>query len=220
MTVNRVGLSIVAMLLAETAAARESCKIENAGPADEWRFVQVCDVDRGQIVLGQAIKDGDSKEVTVSGERIRVDHKFPGWTTYATRPVVTCKGGNTISLARPSRYRFIVNWYSARPSIQLVESPWCVGAISRVRVPAAAAVGGGGHVRRQDHRAVRAGLRRRWRRRRRRGGGGGGGGGSWGQKLKIRLLGRLCDLILPSTSKPQSSGPHMYSESSLNSVWK
>jgi len=96
MTVNRVGLSIVAILLAESSAVAESCKIENAGPPDEWRFVQVYDVDRGQIVLGQAIKSGDKKEVSVSGEKVRVDHKFPGWTTYATGPVLICKGGNTI----------------------------------------------------------------------------------------------------------------------------
>ena len=96
MTAKHMGLAIIAMLLAESAAVAENCKIENGGPPDEWRFVQVFDVDRGQIVLGQAIKSGESKEVTVSGERVRVDHKFPGWTTYATGPVLTCKGGNTI----------------------------------------------------------------------------------------------------------------------------
>ena len=96
MTVGQTGFMLVAMLLAESAAFAGSCKIENSGPPDEWRFVQIYDVDRGQIVLGRAIKSGDSKEVTVSGERVRVDHKLPGGTQYATGPVVICKGGNTI----------------------------------------------------------------------------------------------------------------------------
>lgn len=96
MTIRHMGLAVAAMLLAESAAVAENCKIENGGPPDEWRFVQVFDVDRGQIVLGKAIKSGDSKEVTVTGERIRVDHKLPGGTQFATGPVVVCKGGNTI----------------------------------------------------------------------------------------------------------------------------
>jgi len=96
MTGKHMGFTLVAMVLAESAAVAESCKIENGGPPDEWRFVQVYDVDRGQIVLGKAIKSGDSKEVTVSGQRVRVDHKLPGGTAYATGPVVICKGGNSI----------------------------------------------------------------------------------------------------------------------------
>ena len=96
MTARRLAFAAFALALLETAAVAGSCKVENAGPADEWRFVHGHDVDRGEIVLSKAIKSGDSKPVTVSGERVRVDHKTPGGTRYLTGPVAICKDCNAV----------------------------------------------------------------------------------------------------------------------------
>ena len=93
---KHIAFSVAALLLVDSAAIAATCKVQNAGPPDQWRFVHVYDVDRGKIVLRQAIKSGDSKEVTVSGDRVRVDHRLAGSTQYATGPIAQCNEGATI----------------------------------------------------------------------------------------------------------------------------
>ncbi len=96
MAIRHIPVSVAALLLVDSAAIAATCQIQNAGPPNQWRFVHVYDVDRGKIVLQQAIKSGDSKEVAVSGDQVRVDHKLAGSTQYTTGAVATCKDGATI----------------------------------------------------------------------------------------------------------------------------
>jgi hypothetical protein len=90
-------LAALLALLGESPALAESCKVRNGRSAGNWIFVQVYDVDKGQVVLRQAINGGDSKDVTVSGHRARVDQKPAGHRNYKAGAVAACKGGNTIS---------------------------------------------------------------------------------------------------------------------------
>jgi hypothetical protein len=88
---------LVALLLG-TSAGAETCHIQVTGAAGDWKFVHVYDVAKGTIVMRQAIKVGETKQVTVSGSRVRVDWKFAGHRSYTTGAVKTCKGGNTIEI--------------------------------------------------------------------------------------------------------------------------
>ena len=88
--------AIIAASLVGHEARAESCKVESASQPDQWKFIRVYDADTGKIVYQQAINGGDSKPVTVSGERVRVDYKLPGHTVYQTGTVAACKGGNTV----------------------------------------------------------------------------------------------------------------------------
>jgi hypothetical protein len=87
--------AIAAILVAHEARA-ESCKVESTSPPGQWKFIRAFDADTGKVVYQQAINGGDSKPVTVSGERVRVDYKLPGHTVYQTGTVAPCKGGNTV----------------------------------------------------------------------------------------------------------------------------
>jgi hypothetical protein len=91
-----IALVGLAGLLIEAQALAETCNVQVTGPADQWKFVHVYDVATGEIVLRQAIKSGESKPVTVSGDKVRVDWKLPGYQKYRTGPVVECKSGNTV----------------------------------------------------------------------------------------------------------------------------
>jgi hypothetical protein len=92
-----IGLVAAIALLGESAALAETCKVRNHRAPGDWVFVHVHDADTGQIVLRQAINGGDSKNVTVSGHRARVDQKPAGYRQYKTGSIAVCKGGNTIS---------------------------------------------------------------------------------------------------------------------------
>ena len=96
MTKKHAILVIVAALFAERNAIAGTCNVRSSAPVDRWRFVQVYDVDRNEVVLRQAVKGGDSKPVTVSGERIRVAYKLPGATRYKPGVEALCKEGSTI----------------------------------------------------------------------------------------------------------------------------
>ena len=96
MTKKYATLVIVAASFVEQSAIAATCNVKSSGPADRWRFVQVYDVDRNEVVLRQAVKGGDSKPVTVSGERIRVAYKLPGATRYNPGLEALCKEGSTI----------------------------------------------------------------------------------------------------------------------------
>jgi len=92
-----IGLFAAVALLGENAASAETCKVRNHRAPGDWTFVHVYDVDTGHVVLRQAINGGDSKEVTVSGHRARVDQKPAGHRQYKTGAIAVCKGGNTVS---------------------------------------------------------------------------------------------------------------------------
>jgi len=92
-----IGLFALAALVAESPALADSCKVRNGRSPGSWIFVQVYDADTGHVVLRQAINGGDSKEVTVSGHRARVDQKPAGHRNYDTGAVAVCKRGGTIT---------------------------------------------------------------------------------------------------------------------------
>jgi hypothetical protein len=96
MTIQQLFASVLAAALLEGAAFAGTCSVQNSAAPGDWRFVHVYDVKKSEIVLRQAINGGDSKEVTVSGNKIRVDHKRAGNRNYATGPVTACKDGNTV----------------------------------------------------------------------------------------------------------------------------
>ena len=89
-------LIAVAALLGERPAHGESCTLQSASPPGQWKFVRAYDPETGSIVLQQAVNGGDSKPVTVSGERVKVEYKLPGQTRYQPAVVSPCKGGNTV----------------------------------------------------------------------------------------------------------------------------
>jgi hypothetical protein len=93
-----LALASVGAMLVESAALAETCMIEITGPSGQWKFVHVYDAATGTVVLRQAIKAGDSRPVTVSGDRVRVDWKFPGYVDYVPGAVSQCKDGNRIKV--------------------------------------------------------------------------------------------------------------------------
>jgi hypothetical protein len=97
MNIKPLALAGLAFLFIEAQALAETCNVQVTGPEGQWKFVHVYDVATGEIVLRQAIKSGDSKPVTVSGDKVRVDWKLPGYTDYRTGAVLPCKGGNTVT---------------------------------------------------------------------------------------------------------------------------
>ena len=96
MTRQQVLIGIAAASILEGAAVAGTCKVQSWAAAGDWRFVDVYDVTKSEIVLRQAINGGDSKDVTVTGDRIRVNHKRSGNRNYAAGPVADCKNGNTV----------------------------------------------------------------------------------------------------------------------------
>jgi hypothetical protein len=88
--------AMIAAILVGYEAHAESCKVESASPAGQWKFIRAYDADTGKVVFQQALNGGDSRPVTVSGERVRVDYKLPGHTVYQTGAVAPCKGGNSV----------------------------------------------------------------------------------------------------------------------------
>ena len=96
MTRKHLFAAVVVASLLEGTAAAGTCKVQNTAAPGQWRFVHVYDVKKSEIVLRQAINGGDSKEVTVSGERVRVNHKHPGGKTYTAGAIAICKNGNTV----------------------------------------------------------------------------------------------------------------------------
>ena len=96
MTKHILAFAVTAAALLEGGAFAGTCKVQNAAKPGDWRFVHVYDVKKSEIVLRQAINGGDSKEVTVSGERVRVNHKRPGSKAYAAGAIAICKNGNTV----------------------------------------------------------------------------------------------------------------------------
>ena len=96
MTLKHLALAGIAVLLVESEALAESYKIQSTNPPGQWKFVRVYDPDTGSIVLGKSINGGDSKTVTVSGERVKIESKLPGHTDYQGAFLAPCKYGNTI----------------------------------------------------------------------------------------------------------------------------
>jgi hypothetical protein len=89
----------LAVLSAAGIDAQQTCNIENgSSPAGEWKFVRAYDAVTGEVVLRQAIKAGDSKSVTVSGEEVRLEYKLAGDKDYHSAQTTQCKGGNTIRI--------------------------------------------------------------------------------------------------------------------------
>ena len=94
-------LACIALAAFATAGndAEETCTIENASsPAGEWKFVRAYDSVNGEVVLRQAIKSGESRSVTVSGNAVRVEYKLAGDKDYHSAQTAQCKGGNTIRI--------------------------------------------------------------------------------------------------------------------------
>jgi hypothetical protein len=91
-----IAIAALAALLVETPALAETCMIEITGPEGQWKFVQVFDVATGNMVMGQAIRSGEVKTVTITGDQVRVDWKLSGYRDYRTGEVTTCRGGNRI----------------------------------------------------------------------------------------------------------------------------
>jgi hypothetical protein len=91
----RFSIAVTALLVPSTALA-ESCKVQNSNAAGQWKFVRVYDADTGQVVLRQAINGGDSKDVTVSGTRARVEYKLAGDAQYHSATIGTCKAGSVL----------------------------------------------------------------------------------------------------------------------------
>lgn len=96
MTFKIIAGAAFAALLFEGQALAESCVIQVTGPEEQWKFLHVYDVATDSIVLRQAMKSGDSKTVTVSGDKVRIDWKYPGYEKYRTGTVMPCKGGNIV----------------------------------------------------------------------------------------------------------------------------
>ena len=88
-------MTLMAVLVPSTAFA-DSCKVQNSSPPGQWKFVRVYDADTGQIVLRQAINGGDSKDVTLTGTRARVEYKLAGDAQYHSATIETCKAGSVL----------------------------------------------------------------------------------------------------------------------------
>lgn len=91
-------LAGLSALIIGSQALAETCNVESIRAPGEYLFIKVFDPDTGEIVLQRAIKGGTPIEVTVSGERVRVDSKLPGGVDYKPGAIATCKSGNTIKL--------------------------------------------------------------------------------------------------------------------------
>jgi hypothetical protein len=89
--------SLIAVLVPGAALA-ETCSVQVVGAATMWKFVRAYDADTGEVVLRQAIKAGDSKDVTVSKNRLRIEFKLAGDREYHSSRVTTCEGGNTVRI--------------------------------------------------------------------------------------------------------------------------
>ena len=98
MNLKLIALAGTAALVTGGEAIAGTCSIQNSRAPGEWTFVRVYDVDAGKIVLQRAIKGGVSYEVTVSKDRVRVDSKLPGGTSYAAGAVTACKDQNKIKI--------------------------------------------------------------------------------------------------------------------------
>jgi hypothetical protein len=98
MRINLFALAGSTALVVGTQALSETCTVEVTGPQDQWKFVHVYDVATGKMVLGHAIKSGDSSEVTVSGDQVRVDWKLAGDKHYHTGAATQCKAGHPIKV--------------------------------------------------------------------------------------------------------------------------
>ena len=79
-----------------SAGMAGTCNVQSTRAPGHWKFVKVFDVDTGEIVFQKVIDGGKLHEVTVSGERARVDWKLPGGKDYKAGPVSSCKDGNTV----------------------------------------------------------------------------------------------------------------------------
>jgi hypothetical protein len=88
------GVAIAVVVAGEALA--ETCNIQSRRAPGEWKFVKVYDADTGEIVYQQAVSGGVNKQVTVSGQRVRIDSKLPGYIDYEAGAVALCKGGNTV----------------------------------------------------------------------------------------------------------------------------
>src|SRR5688500_5188904 len=98
MSAGKFSLSLVAIaaFLSPAEAFAGSCSIQSTRAPGEWKFAKVYDADTGKIVLRQVVNGGDTKQVVVSGERVRVDSKLPGDIDYRTGSVALCKDENII----------------------------------------------------------------------------------------------------------------------------
>jgi hypothetical protein len=77
-------------------ASAETCHIQSTSAPGTWRFVKVYDVDTGTTVMQRALDGGATREVSVSGQQVRIDFKNAGGKHYKAGPVATCKNGNTV----------------------------------------------------------------------------------------------------------------------------
>ncbi len=97
----RLAIYCVASLLAlltPGAALADTCRVEVFGAPTIWKFIRAYDADTGEVVLRQAIKSGDGREVTISKNRLRIEFKFPGDRNYHPAQVTTCQGGNIVRI--------------------------------------------------------------------------------------------------------------------------
>lgn len=94
-------LAWLAMATFATAASakEQTCDIQNASsPSGEWKFVRASDPLTGEVVLRQAIKSGDSRSATVTGQQVRIEVKRAGDRDYHSARTSECKSGNTIRI--------------------------------------------------------------------------------------------------------------------------
>ena len=88
-----------AILLAIPAKALGgTCFIQATGQKERYKFVHVFDMTARSTALRRAVKSGDSREVTVAGDHVRVDWKFPGDKDYRLGRVALCQKGNRIKV--------------------------------------------------------------------------------------------------------------------------
>jgi len=99
MAVKLLAWIAMAGLASAASAKDQTCEIHNASsPAGQWKFVRASDPLTGEVVLRQAIKSGDSKSATVTGQQVRIEVKQAGDRDYHPARTSECKSGNTIRI--------------------------------------------------------------------------------------------------------------------------
>ena len=87
---------VTGTLLVSGTAWAGTCKLQNAAAPGSYKFVQVHDADTGAVVLRKAINGGETVELEVSGDRVRIDVKLPGHKDYKAGPVSICQADTTL----------------------------------------------------------------------------------------------------------------------------
>ena len=98
MKLHHASLLAACLLALPANALAGTCMIEVTGQKDRYKFVHVFDFTARTTALRKAIKSGDSREVSVAGDHVRVDWKFPGDKDYRLGRVAVCQKGSRIKV--------------------------------------------------------------------------------------------------------------------------